>query len=179
MEKCVIDLLSAVTQVSLRYAFADGTRIDGTQYPQFIENSFTAELYHNYRNIIEMPANREYYNNLIFHFDITKFGGGMRPDLVLHEAQENRNNQKMFIEVKTNPTVNLNQDYSKLKRAITELEFENAVLVTFNRDMNRLKDDVFCYLGEQNTPRHLFHNVSLINVVTNDDKVQYQIESII
>ena len=63
MDKCVIDLLSAVTQVNHRYFSATGTRQDQTQYPQVTENSFTAELYHRFSNLMELSINRTYYDN--------------------------------------------------------------------------------------------------------------------
>lgn len=140
MEKCIADLFSAVAQVDKRYFNAIGTRRNRTQYPQAIENSFSAELYHRFKNIAELNINSSYYQNLIMHFDISKYGGGLRPDIVLHEAQENRNDQRMFIEVKTDSSADLQNDFDKLLNAIRDLDFKIAVIVIANRPYNVSKE---------------------------------------
>lgn len=179
MDKCVIDLLSAVTQIIPRYFNALGTRENGEQYGQVTENPFTAELYHRFKNIIETHINFQYYDNLILHFDITKLSVGMRPDLVLHEAQENRNVQKMFIEVKTDPAVNLTDDFNKLITATdTYLHFENAVLITVNRRFRDLlnlirQHKAFFELEETRAKRIFF-----INVDSSNPQAEYDIYSL-
>lgn len=169
MDKCVIDLLSAVTQINSRYFGATGTRENGEQYQQVTENTFTTELYHRFKNVIETPVNFEYYDNLILQFDITKLSIGMRPDLVLHEDQGNRNNQKMFIEVKTDPTVNLTNDFNKLILATDNyLNFQNVVMITVNRKFSDLLDSIrlhhdFFQIGER-AKRIYFINIGTSNV---------------
>jgi hypothetical protein len=162
MEKCIVDLFSSVTQIDRRYFNAIGTRQNGTQYPQVIENSFTAELYHRFKSISELTINCAYYDNLILHFDISKYAGDLRPDLVLHQAQENRLNQKMYIEVKTDCDANLANDFDKLLYAIRDLEFKNAVMVLVNRPFASSKEIV------SNAFRHLEFNekekLFLINI---------------
>jgi hypothetical protein len=103
----------------------------------------------------------------------------MRPDLVLHEAQENRNNQKMFIEVKTDPSVNLTDDFTKLITATdTYLNFQNVVMVTVNRrfsDMLNLirQHNQFFEIDETRAKRIYF-----INVDTSSLKPEYNIYSL-
>lgn len=170
MDKCVIDLLSAVTHINSRYFNSLGTRENQIQYPQVIENSFSTELYHRFKNIIETPINFQYYDNLILHFDITKLAVGMRPDLVLHQAQENRNNQKMFIEVKTDATVNLTDDFNKLITATdTYLNFQNVVMITANRRFSNLlnlirQHNQFFEIDENRANRIYFINVDTSNL---------------
>ncbi len=154
MEKCIVDLFSAVGQIKHRYFSDIGTRADQTQYNQHTENPFTAELYFRFRSIMEDPINLEYYNDLIFQFDITKAAVGMRPDLVLHEAQQNRNNQKMFVEVKTDPTAELNEDFKKLIIATDEyLNFQTAVIVIANRPFSVTKPLVTNYFKQYDYKR--------------------------
>lgn len=146
MEKCIVDLYSAVAQIDRRYFNDIGTRANQTQYQQNTENPFSAELYHRFKTITELPLNLYYYNNLILQFDITKASVDMRPDLVLHEAQANRNIQKMFIEVKTNPNVNLEDDFQKLITATEEyLHFDNAVIIVINRPFTNTKQLISNY----------------------------------
>jgi hypothetical protein len=146
MEKCVVDLFSATTQIKPDYFRALGTRFDQTQYPQNIEQSFSAELYHRFKLIMDLPVNSSYYNNLMLNFDITKAAVDSRPDLVLHENQANRNNQKMFVEVKTNPEADLSGDFSKLIMATDNyLSFNNSVLIVVNRPFANLLQTIYGY----------------------------------
>ena len=149
MEKCVIDLFCAVTQINSRYYNTIGVRQNQTNYPQETEQSFSAELFHRFKSIIELPVNSEYYRNLILHFDITKAAVQMRPDMVLHENQENRNNQKMFIEVKTDSGVDLNVDFNKIKVATEEyLHFQNVVMIIANRSFEDTLEEMIVYFNE-------------------------------
>ena len=145
MEQCLRDLLKAVSYVhpkyyktsSMHFMPKEGALIleDQEEYNinrakivmQACENSFTAELYHQYRNIIDDQLNytwlkrrassrdyyfnniwnESYYNNLYLNFDINKMfhytdpdSRFCRPDLVLHGGQDNMSIQKMIIEVK-------------------------------------------------------------------------------
>lgn len=178
MEKCIIDLLSSISQVSPRYFNAIGTRTNSTRYQQIIENTFTAELYHCYRNTMDLSNNNNYYNDLILHFDISKFGGNMRPDLVLHNAQENRDNQKMFVEVKANPNINLDNDYSKIYRAIVELDFQNVILITINRNINTVENEIRNYFNHNNRIQNIINRVVLINILSNGGITNYEIKNL-
>lgn len=174
MDKCVIDLFASVSQIDCRYFNAIGTRNNLTQYSQVIENSFTAELYHRFKSICEQAINSAYYNNLILHFDINKMGGDLRPDLVLHQAQENRENQLMFIEVKTDPNANLNNDFQKLEYAIRNLEFKNAVIVIVNRSFSATKQLVSEHF--QHIDYDIRKKMFLINLeIQVDSTIEYNI----
>lgn len=182
MEKCVIDLLSAVSQIKSDYFSAIGTREDQTQYPQCIEQSFNAELYYRFKAIMEMPVNTGYYQNLILNFDITKAAVESRPDLVLHENQANRNNQKMFIEVKTDANVDLSNDFNKLIMATdTYLNFKNAVLVVVNREYPNLLEIIRAYDGFYNISVERKKRIYIISVFQNnndDQEIEYNLYSI-
>lgn len=174
MEKCIIDLFSSITQIDSKYYKAIGTRHDGTTYPQVIENSFTAELYHRFKTIMEQGINIDYYNNLVLHFDIGKYAGEIRPDLVLHEAQENRNNQKMYLEVKTDSAANLQGDFDKLLYAIRDLEFKSAVLIVANRNFKETKELVSNNFGPISFEEK--KKLYLINAeILNDGSIDYNL----
>jgi uncharacterized protein YjcR len=179
MDKCIIDLMSAVTQVRADYFSSTGTRYDQTQYEQVTENSFTAELYHRFKNLMELNVNKDYYDNLIFQFDITKMAYGIRPDLVLHQNQANRNVQKMFIEVKTDTNADLTDDFNKLISATDNyLNFENAVMITVNRKYGELLNLIRQHHEFFNLEDNRKDRMYFINVNTANDKPQYDIFSL-
>ena len=182
MEKCLVDLYSATTQISPGYFRAIGTRNDQTQYPQNIEQSFSAELYHRFKSIIELPVNAIYYQNLILNFDITKAAVDSRPDLVLHENQANRNNQKMFVEVKTDSEADLSNDFTKLIMATENyLDFKNAVLIVVNRPFNNLLQTIYNYNDFYNIPQPRKERIFIISVFQNSEinqEVEYNLYSL-
>lgn len=179
MEKCIADLYSAVTQISVRYFGAVGTREDHTQYNQQTEQSFTAELFHRFKSIMEQPINQEYYDNLFLNFDIGKQAFGIRPDLVLHNDQGNRDNQKVFIEVKTDPDANLTDDFTKLIRASTEFGFHNSVLIvvnkTFQETLEAMKNHYPFFALDGRIKKKIF----IINVkAVENEEIDYSLYSV-
>jgi hypothetical protein len=80
MEKCVEDLKLAVSRISDRYYETTGRRQNNETYDQQIEMSFSAELYHHFRTIMDHGDNHYHYTGLILNFDINKQAVGMRPD---------------------------------------------------------------------------------------------------
>jgi hypothetical protein len=181
MEKCLVDLYSAATQISPRYFRAIGTRVDQTQYPQNIEQSFSAELYHRFKSIMEIPSNVEYYDNLILQFDITKLAVNSRPDLVLHEDQENVNNQKMYIEVKSDPSASLTNDFDKLIMATDTnyLNFENVVLIVVNRPFNSTLQAIYDHANFINLDQERKRRIFIVNIEeVENQEIEYNLYSI-
>ncbi len=119
MEKYLNDLTQALLKVEKeKYIDVIGINTNDNLYQQNAENAFTAELFHQFRVIMEMTENRNYYRNLVLHFDINKERLRGRPDIVLHFAQNNQDDQRMYVEVKTTPSPNLNEDLRKLFYAV-------------------------------------------------------------
>ncbi len=164
MEKCIVDLLFAITQVKPNYFRTVGMRNDRTRYSQNIEQSFNAELYHRFKNLMEFPINKEYYDRLTLNFDILKSSVESRPDIVLHESQSNRNDQRMFIEVKTNQRAILDNDFDKMITAIEVLDFKNAVLVVVNRRFESILRTVRTYQKFQDLIQENRRKIFIINV---------------
>lgn len=179
MNKYLVDVISAVARVDSDYFKARGTRPNETQYDQHIEQSFSAELFHQFRTIMEETVNVSYYNNLVLHFDITKLSVDSRPDLVLHESQENRNNQQMFIEVKTNPRANLTNDFNKLIMATEEyLNFKNSVIVVVNRPFSETHNLILNHNNFRNIHQNQKDRIFIINVFDNDGDIEYDMYNI-
>jgi len=179
MEKCVIDLFSAITQVSPLYFNAIGTRYNEEQYHQVTENPFTAELYHRFKYLTEQKINEQYYINLILHFDITKASVNRRPDLVLHQGQENRNDQRMFIEIKTDANVSLTDDFNKLIQATDEyLNFKNVVMITVNRKFSDLLNLITVHSEFFNLQVERANRIYFFNIDSSQELPQYEIYSL-
>jgi hypothetical protein len=137
MEKHLNDILLAVKSVNKeKYIDIIGTHGDNTEYEQIAENSFTAELYHQFRIIMDSPGSERYYRDLILNFDINKERHSRRPDLVLHRAQSNMDDQRMYIEVKTNPHAGLSDDLEKLFYATHPglLKYQSGVMIVGKKD---------------------------------------------
>ena len=88
-------------------------------HQQAAENAFTAELYH----ILRMHQNEyDEQNRLVWHFDLNKERArSIRPDLVLHASPGNRDDQRIFIEIKTNSKTTddaIQSDFKKLNNAV-------------------------------------------------------------
>ena len=175
MEKCIVDLFSAVTQIDRRYFSAIGRRANREPYPQLTEASFSAELFHRFKNIIELPINSEYYNNLILHYDITKGHMNGRPDLVLHQAQENTNDQRLLIEVKTDAGADLIDDLNKLITATDNyLHFDNVALIIVNRQFintKQITSDFFRILDFERRKKIFLINIEILQ----NNKIDYNL----
>ncbi len=102
MNKYLRDLSKSFKKVDVDLFQHQALNTEGFLYEQKAENNFTSELKHHFRNLMELPENRDIYSGLICHFDIYKslLGVPVRPDLVLHAAQENHTKQEIYIEVK-------------------------------------------------------------------------------
>ncbi|MFP5470015.1 MAG: hypothetical protein ACLGGV_00310 [Bacteroidia bacterium] len=148
MEKSVLDLAFAFTQVRSVYYQGEAIGYRGGLYNQNTELSFCAELYHQFR-LIMSKDHSAYYRRTILQFDINKqlSDHNIKPDLVLHNGQNNRSNQNLYVEVKTNPESSLNEDLSKIITAVDgDLQFRNAVIIVVNRDLNVTINEIRSYI---------------------------------
>jgi hypothetical protein len=157
MEKCIDDIRKAIKEIDSLYIEVIGKTSEGNAYEQAAEAAFTAELYHQYKTIIARNDNG-YYSNLILHYDLTKQGfNGQRPDLVLHKGPDNRDDQRLYIEIKTSRiTNNYKSDFDKLFRAVSEenkfeyLGFKNAVFLTAKSNYEDVKNSIIDYIRNNN-----------------------------
>lgn len=157
MEKCIEDLKEAANKIDPVYIEVIGKTTDGNTYEQAAEAAFTAELYYQYKTIITRNDNG-YYSKLILHYDLTKQGfDGQRPDLVLHKGSDNRDDQRLYIEIKTSRrTSNYESDFDKLFRAVSEqnsfghLGFKNAVFLSAKSNYEDVRKSIKNYLISKN-----------------------------
>lgn len=157
MEKCIIDLASAIGKIDADYTQVIGFDFNSEKYLQAAEHAFSAELYHQFRTIIENDRTR-YYKKIKLQFDLEKQRfGGRRPDMVLHASPMNRNDQRLYIEVKTNLKKKaFKKDFNKLFLATAvsnekeQLGFVNAVLVVGKIELDKIEKHVKDFIEEQN-----------------------------
>ena len=137
MEKCITDFLSALSNIDENYITVIGLNAANEEYQQAAENAFSAELYHQYKSIIENDK-KGYYQGLQLHFDLTKQRFNFRrPDMVLHKAPDSRLDQRLYIEIKTNRTcINYDSDFEKIFLALSpdddneQLGYSNAIFLS-------------------------------------------------
>jgi len=157
MEKCITDLIEAIKNVDNNYITVIGFHNDNSEYQQAAENAFSAELYHQYKSIIENNK-MEYYKGLQLHYDLTKQRfNGQRPDLVLHRAPNSREDQRLYIEIKTNRTViNFDSDFGKIFLALEpnneneKLGYKNAVFLSVKSPLNQVQESIKSYIKAHN-----------------------------
>lgn len=156
MNEYLQDLLEAFSKVNQRYYFAEVFRdIDNYCHNQeaviqSTENSFSAETFRHWRNIMELETKVKQYNSLALDFDIrkdwfdeniiTNRQQSFRPDLTLHRSQVDwqPENQKLYVEVKTSQKPYVKDDIQKLANAIYRLHFERGVFISVNSNYENL-----------------------------------------
>lgn len=136
MNRYLIDLAWAFQQVPSRYYGNLALNENNDEYQQNLEHNFTSEIVRHFRNNMDSIYNTQSYYGLNLDFDINKARVGMKPDLVLHNKNNNNHAQVFFVEVKTNPNADLTSDILKLLRALTELEYDSAVMIVVNKEFN-------------------------------------------
>lgn len=150
-DKYLNDLLVSLTNVDSKYLLWPYGDVD----EQMCERVFAYELYHQWRIISEIFQ----YDNLIINGEIRKDGSVYRrninivyPDLVLHEQQNNLNQQLLACEIKTIIAIkksleDFKKDLIKLSNYIDVLEYKTCVFIQimddpeiFERNILYLKD---------------------------------------
>ena len=177
MEKCISDLVIAIGNLDQNYLNIVGLNGGSEEYIQAAENPFVVELYHQFKSIIEVDKSN-YYNNLQLHFDLVKERFNCkRPDIVLHNAPDNRDDQKLYIEVKTNSTINTSQYYSDFDKIVlalstnnngNHLDFKNAVFITVKSDNELVKRTIKRYFKENNIANEILKKAYSLHI--NSDK---------
>lgn len=153
MEKSIVDLIAALTNIDRTYIRLIGLNHNNEEYQQAAEGAFTAELYHQWKSIINNDSTG-YYQGLQIHYDLTKERfEGKRPDLVLHTAPTSRKNQKLYVEVKTSrSTANYYSDFDKIFLAVSPdndaelLGYQNAVFLSTTATYKSVCDTIKDYL---------------------------------
>lgn len=177
MNEYLKDLYKAFSQVNSRYFFTEVVRDmnnydDKNKVKQMTENSFTAELFRHWRNIMESKEDRNLYGHLALDFDIRKSWWSddikvsqksFRPDLVLHKSQleYGTDNQKVYIEVKTNPNPRIKNDILKLINSQNTLNFEKGVFISINSEYYNLVNLIRSSVNFEN--QRLIHKKIIIN----------------
>ena len=175
MEKCVIDLLAAISQIESTYISIIGYNSNDLRYQQAAENAFTAELYHQYKSII-VNDKTDYYNNLQLHYDLTKMRfDGRRPDLVLHKSPDSRDIQKLYIEIKTSAsTNNYISDFEKILLATepnngeTHLGFVNASFISVKTNIESVYQKIREFKVNKQLPNSRYENIYSIHLLENN-----------
>ncbi len=157
MEKSIIDLIAALTNIDKTYITIIGLNQRSKEYQQSAEAAFTAELYHQWKNIIRNDST-DYYDDLQIHYDLTKERfGGKRPDLVLHKGPNSRSIQKLYVEIKTSlATTNYDSDFEKLILAVStdnnnnQLGYEKAVFLSNSASYSSVCDSIKNFINQKN-----------------------------
>jgi len=147
-------MLICLNAIDDHYINVMGYNRNDEVHQQAAENAFTAELYHILRvNQIEYDER----NKLIWHFDLNKERAkSIRPDLVLHASPENRDDQRIFIEIKTNSNTTdsaIQTDYKKLNKAVTA-----------NDNAEKLGFKIGFYVVAQINKENIKRNLSFVDV---------------
>lgn len=155
MNDFIIDLYQSFLTVAPEYYSAevyrdlDNYHQDQETQIQSTENTFTAEVYSYWRNIMMQYPQR--YENLTLGFDLRKdwFGDDIfervlnsyRPDLILHASQTNWDPlfQKVYVEVKTNTNPYVLDDIRKIINAQVRLHFDSCVFISVNSNLDNLR----------------------------------------
>lgn len=146
---------------------------------QMIERVFAYELYHQWRIV----ADHYEYDNLIINGEIRKDRsiyrqnlGIVYPDLILHEQQNNTDQQVLACEIKTVQALNrepksLIEDLLKLDKYIDVLDYEISVFIQIKNPFDEFlknRELLRQYEGTFNNPSKIFY------VVKENDYISYQ-----
>lgn len=176
MEKSIVDFIAALTNIDRTYIRLIGLNHNNEAYQQAAEGAFTAELYHQWKSIINNDV-LNYYQGLQIHYDLTKERfEGKRPDLVLHTAPNSRNNQKLYVEVKTSrSTANYFSDFDKIFLAVSPdndaelLGYQNAVFLSTTAYYDAVKLKIQNYLTQINLKANDERLLKIYSIHLNDD----------
>lgn len=148
---------------------------------QMAERVFAYELYHQWRMLIDGHK----YENLILNGEIRKDGSVIRhenlkeiyPDFVLHEQQNNLNQQLIICEIKTsralqhkNGKAQLKKDIIKLGNAIEELGFKEALFIQV-LDLDNTFENVKPYL--QRNLSNFKHTDKIRYIIKDYDRIRF------
>lgn len=147
---------------------------------QMCERVFAYELYHQWRIVSEHYD----YENLLINGEIRKDGSIYRttkkivyPDLILHEQQNNINQQIIACEIKTVKSVESNggkqkilKDLIKLGEYVEELEYETCVFIQI-KDPTNIIEKVIPYLKKRKNT--ISNSSKIYYIIKEDDSISY------
>ncbi|MFC0878880.1 hypothetical protein ACE01N_19965 [Saccharicrinis sp. FJH2] len=154
-EKYFLDFLIALLKVESHYMIWPYGLNDNDS--QVGERVFAYEFYHQWRKV----SDQFHYENLIINGEIRKDGsiyrhdnlGQVYPDLILHEQQNNMNQQRIACEIKTSKAINhtngrkhFKRDLLKLSQFHRELRFEYCIFLQIMDLDNCLASSIIPYL---------------------------------
>jgi hypothetical protein len=179
MRKCVEDIYDALKNISVDYLNINSINSRGDNYAAAAEHAFAAELYHQYKLIMK---DDEYYKDLLLHFDLTKERFiSRRPDLVLHQKADNRDDQRMYVEIKTrNDPSEIRDDLRKMFEAIspdngsTHLGFKTGVMILGKLRLDSAKSIINRYCINHSIPDDAIRNCYLINFHKNGNEYTFK-----
>ncbi len=180
MPPCINDLFAALYKVSNNYLTVLGMNNEYQFYPQAAEHAFAAEIYHQFKLIIENDSSG-YYMGLILHFDLTKRRFlDRRPDLVLHRSPMNRLDQRMYVEIKTvDNKEEIEDDLVKLIQATSpnneaeRLGFENGVMIMGKQSFQNAQKRIHDFIVKNEIPEMISNRLYLFNFHFNGEKYEY------
>ena len=158
MDEYIKDLYEAFNSVDNEFYSTETIKEPGSffddimpksKFIQQIELHFSAELYSEWRKIIKHKSE---YSDLKIGFEVSKKfiennlvkdKKKFKPDLILHQSQINFHPdfQKIFIEIKTNSSLNakkISSDVKKIVFAMKQYRFQNGVFISVNCNETRL-----------------------------------------
>lgn len=163
-------LLFCLNKIDSHYLEVMGFNQNNVIYQQAAENAFTAELYHQ----LKTEQNLYSQDELKWHFDLNKErANSIRPDLVLHHSPIDRNDQRIFIEVKTSKNTSQEQiinDLNKLKKAVLEnnwsnqLGFKLAFYILVNIDLTKIRENIGMI------DNSLWDKIHILNYLNEEDR---------
>jgi hypothetical protein len=179
-EKFFLDFLIALLKVERNYMiWPYGLSVKDNQVG---ERVFAYEFYHQWRKVSEQFK----YKNLIINGEIRKDGsiyrhdslGQVYPDLVLHEQQNNMNQQIIACEIKTSKALNhtngrkqLKKDLLKLSQFHIELGFEYCIFLQIMDLENCLDSSIIPYLLR--IQQHLSELDSIYLIIKDYEVIKY------
>lgn len=158
MDEYIKDLYEAFNSVDNEFYSTETIKEPGSFFDDIMPKSkfiqqtelhFSAELYSEWRKIIKHKSE---YSDLKIGFEVSKKfiennlvkdKKKFKPDLILHQSQINFHPdfQKIFIEIKTNSSLNakkISSDVKKIVFAMKQYRFQNGVFISVNCNETRL-----------------------------------------
>ena len=187
MPKTIDDIVIAISRMDNECINVVGVNSDGDDLHQAGEHVFTAELYYHAKTIVKSDTTG-FYDNLQLHFDLKKPRfGSKRPDLVLHRSPKNRDDQRLYIEIKTcESNVGYGSDIEKLLLSVSvddqkeQLGYENAAFIVAKNSRENVKIAIYNYAHSKNLVNDSrFSKIYLIHLISPNDIYVDTIENII
>lgn len=198
MEQYLLDFENALRNIRPKFYFtnaihdANNSLVGIDRVHQNTEAQFSAELYRQWYNLIEQENNIDRYEDLTLGFDLNKRAvesnlignkNKFRPDLILHESQENFDPalQLIFIEIKTALRPQVENDIKKLCYSIVEFSYQKAIFLTVNSDFEWVKNQIsnvkFLISQENEFDESIWERIDLYHSLSDQNEINHEILS--